>query len=93
MLARWGGEEFIAFMPEANLQEAVALAERLRAAVAQIRVPHAKGETAITASFGVAQKDADHATLDALISAADDYLYQSKQQGRDRVSSALAGST
>jgi len=93
VLARWGGEEFIVFMPETNLPEAVALAERLRAAVAQIRVPHAKGETAITASFGVAQKDADHATLDALISAADDYLYQSKQQGRDRVSSALAGST
>jgi diguanylate cyclase (GGDEF)-like protein len=93
VLARWGGEEFIVFMPETNLQEAVALAERLRAAVAQIRVPHAKGETAITASFGVAQKDADHATLDALISAADDYLYQSKQQGRDRVSSVLAGSS
>jgi diguanylate cyclase (GGDEF)-like protein len=90
VLARWGGEEFIVFMPEANLQEAVALAERLRAAVAQIRVPHAQGETAITASFGVAQKDADHATLDALISAADGYLYQSKQKGRDRVSYAQA---
>ena len=77
-------------MPEATLQEAVALAERLRAAVARIRVPHAQGETAITASFGVAQKDADHATLDALISAADGYLYQSKQKGRDRVSSAQA---
>jgi diguanylate cyclase (GGDEF)-like protein len=90
VLARWGGEEFIVFMPEANLQEAVALAERLRAAVAQIRVPHAQGETAITASFGVAQKDAGHATLDTLISEADGYLYQSKQKGRDRVSYAQA---
>jgi len=91
VLARWGGEEFIVFMPETNLGEAVALAERLRTAIVQIRVRHARGETTVTASFGVAQKDADHATLDALISAADDYLYQSKQQGRDRVSSALAG--
>ena len=91
VLARWGGEEFIVFMPETNLREAVALAQRLRTAIAQIRVPHAQGETAITASFGVAQKDADHTTLDALISAADDYLYRSKQQGRDQVSSALAG--
>lgn len=90
VLARWGGEEFIVFMPETSLKEAVALAERLRAAIAQIRVPHAQGETAITASFGVAQKDADHATLDALISAADGYLYQSKQKGRDRVSYAQA---
>jgi diguanylate cyclase (GGDEF)-like protein len=91
VLARWGGEEFIVFMPETNLREAVALAERLRTAIAQIRIPHATGETMVTASFGVAQKDAAHATLDALISAADAYLYQSKQHGRDKVSSALAG--
>jgi diguanylate cyclase (GGDEF)-like protein len=91
VLARWGGEEFIVFMPETNLREAVALAERLRTAIAQIRIPHAAGETRVTASFGVAQKDAAHATLDALISAADAYLYQSKQHGRDKVSSALAG--
>jgi diguanylate cyclase (GGDEF)-like protein len=90
VLARWGGEEFIVFMPETNLREAVALAERLRTAIAQIRIPHAAGVTTVTASFGVAQKDAAHATLDALISAADDYLYRSKQQGRDRVSAALA---
>jgi diguanylate cyclase (GGDEF)-like protein len=91
VLARWGGEEFIVFLPETNLREAVALAERLRTAIAQIRIPHATGETMVTASFGVAQKDAAHATLDALISAADAYLYQSKQHGRDKVSSALAG--
>ena len=90
VLARWGGEEFIVFMPEANLREAVALAERLRTAIAQIRVRHATGETTVTASFGVVQKDADHATLDALISSADDYLYQSKQKGRDQVSHAQA---
>jgi diguanylate cyclase (GGDEF)-like protein len=93
VLARWGGEEFIVFMPETSLPEAVALAERLRAAIAQIRVPHARGETAITASFGVAQKDAGHVTLDAMISAADKYLYQSKQMGRDRVSYEFASQT
>jgi two-component system, sensor histidine kinase LadS len=90
VLARWGGEEFIVFMPEANLREAVALAKRLRTAIAQIRVRHATGEITVTASFGVVQKDADHATLDALISSADDYLYQSKQKGRDQVSHAQA---
>ncbi len=86
VLARWGGEEFVVFLPETNIQEAVALAERLRAAIAGARIRHATGETAITASFGVAAKEVHHATLDALISLADDYLYQSKQQGRNRVS-------
>jgi diguanylate cyclase (GGDEF)-like protein len=91
VLARWGGEEFVVFMPETRLLDAVALAERLRTAIARIRVPYATGETTVTASFGVAQKDADHATLDALISAADSYLYLSKQKGRDQVSYAQAG--
>ena len=91
VLARWGGEEFVVFLPETNIQEAVALAERLRAAIAGARIRHATGETAITASFGVAAKESHHATLDALISLADDYLYQSKQQGRNRVSYCPVG--
>lgn len=85
ILARWGGEEFIVFLPETSLREATALAERLRAAIAGLRIPHAGGATAVTASFGVAQRAPRHITLDALIAAADESLYQSKQQGRNRV--------
>jgi diguanylate cyclase (GGDEF)-like protein len=91
VLARWGGEEFIVFLPETDLGDAAALAERLRAAIAGMRIPHETGETSLTASFGVAQKGGDHATLDALIAAADNCLYQSKQQGRNRVTSCAAG--
>lgn len=87
VLARWGGEEFIVFLPETSLPEAIVLAERLREAIAALRIPHERGETAVTASFGVAQRDGDHATLDALIAWADDCLYRAKQQGRNRVSS------
>lgn len=85
ILARWGGEEFIVFLPETSKQEAMALAERLRAAIAGMRIPHETGDTAVTASFGIAQLESRHITLDALIAAADECLYQSKQNGRNRV--------
>ncbi|WP_237763380.1 sensor domain-containing diguanylate cyclase [Thiobacillus denitrificans] len=91
ILARWGGEEFIVFLPETSQDEATALAERLRTAIAGMRVPYATGKTAVTASFGVAQKRSGHSTLDALIASADECLYQSKQQGRDRVTASLTG--
>lgn len=91
VLARWGGEEFIVFLPEANLQEATALAERLRAAIAEMRIPHESGDTLVTASFGVAQKGARHGTLDALVASADECLFLSKQLGRNRVTDSLPG--
>jgi diguanylate cyclase (GGDEF)-like protein len=90
VLARWGGEEFIVFLPETSQHEAVALAERLRAAIAGVPVSYETGATTATASVGVAQRDEDHhPTLDALIASADECLYQAKQQGRDRVASPL----
>jgi len=85
VLARWGGEEFIVFMPETSLHEAITLAERLRAATAQLRVAGEAGAITVTASVGVAQRDERHPTLDALIASADECLYQAKQQGRNRV--------
>jgi diguanylate cyclase (GGDEF)-like protein len=89
VLARWGGEEFIVFLPETAQHEATALAERLRAAISHMRVPLETGATAVTASFGIAQKEERHLTLDALIAAADECLYQSKLQGRNRVTASL----
>jgi diguanylate cyclase (GGDEF)-like protein len=85
VLARWGGEEFIVFLPETGEHDATALAERLRAEFAETRIAREGGTTAVTASFGIAQKADCHLTLDALIAAADECLYQSKQQGRNRV--------
>jgi two-component system, sensor histidine kinase LadS len=85
VLARWGGEEFIVLLPETEVREAAALAERLRAAIAAMRIPHEGGATTVTASFGVAQLDDRTGTLDALIARADECLYHSKQEGRNRV--------
>jgi len=91
VLARWGGEEFIVFLPETGQEAAVALAERLRTEFADTPIPHEAGASVVSASFGIAQKADHHLTLDALIAAADECLYRSKQDGRNRVTCVAAG--
>ncbi len=90
VLARWGGEEFIVLMPETGLQDALVMAERLREAIAGMHIPHEAGASVVTASFGVALAGDRHLTLDALIASADECLYQSKLQGRNRVTGCSA---
>lgn len=85
VLARWGGEEFILLLPETDLKQAVILAERLRQAIAGVRFEHDGNEFSVTASLGVAQRQTDHLSLDALISSADRCLYHAKESGRNRV--------
>jgi len=86
VLARWGGEEFILLLPETNLQEAAELAERLRVAIAGLRLICDGAEISATASFGVAQREKHQRSMDVLISLADDHLYRAKDLGRNRVS-------
>jgi diguanylate cyclase (GGDEF)-like protein len=88
VIARWGGEEFILLLPETDLPEAAGLAERLRSAIASTRLNCDGAEIDMTASFGVAQRGPNQRSLDALISVADNYLYQAKDLGRNRVSHA-----
>lgn len=88
--ARWGGEEFILFLPETSRAAAVALAERLRAAISEMRIEHADAVITFTASFGVAQKTGEYFSVDELISVADKCLYQAKNGGKNRVSDTFA---
>ena len=90
VLARWGGEEFLLFLPETDLDAAIAIAERLRLAVAGVQLSCHSEMISFTASFGVAQRTAHEMSMDELISAADEYLYRSKREGRNRVSHAQA---
>jgi len=90
VLARWGGEEFILLLPETDLDAAIALAERLRTLISGMRLSYQGKEIRFTASFGVVQRTAQCLSMDEIISAADDRLYQSKREGRNRVSHALA---
>ena len=83
-VARYGGEEFAMLLPFTHQQAALALAERTRVAI-----ENAKWELrAVTASFGVATLNADTPTTAALVKRADDALYHSKENGRNRVTHA-----
>ena len=85
---RVGGEEFVCVMPETGEEEALACAERMRQAVAAIRLDTPGGAVACTISLGVAALDPAHADFGALLAAADAALYRAKAGGRDRVALA-----
>ena len=85
VVGRYGGEEFVIFLPETGLDEALVVAERLRSAVAALSFDDYAG-LEVRSSFGVAEANAvSAADADPLVSAADDALYRAKRAGRDRV--------
>ncbi len=84
MVARWGGEEFLFMLPDANLQNAFTIADKIRRKVESVEIPVSGGSVNITLSFGIAEltrKD----SIDHTISIADQRLYIAKKQGRNRV--------
>jgi diguanylate cyclase (GGDEF)-like protein len=84
--ARAGGEEFCMLLPDTDLDGALAVAEKLRAAIAHVEVPGVA--TRITGSFGVASLPLHAIDAPTLLRKADRALYVAKQQGRDRVEAA-----
>ena len=80
-LVRWGGEEFVLVCLHHEQAKALALAERLRAAL--VGYPHWPRGLKITASFGVAERRGD--PLESVLKRADEALYRAKKQGRNRV--------
>ncbi len=89
VVGRTGGEEFVIVAPETTLGEAMRVAERVRAAVADVRVPTAQGDVQVTVSCGVASyRELGAADPDALLAAADAALYRAKALGRDRAEAA-----
>lgn len=88
LAARYGGEEFAVILPETEAQGAAALAERIRASIEQLAIPHRSSQIAdhVTASLGVVTLVP--ATLPAAgdaIQLADALLYQAKANGRNQV--------
>lgn len=88
VVARYGGDEFIALLPNAAKEAAVVYAERLRAIVE--RYPFKYGP--VTASFGVACFPDDTESAGELIRRADHALYEAKRQGRNVVALPSGGS-
>lgn len=88
VLARIGGEEFLVILPGAQLEQAAALAERLRAAVQAVPMDDLASGLGATISIGVAQVAEADRGPEALLARADAALYQAKAEGRNRVVAA-----
>jgi diguanylate cyclase (GGDEF)-like protein len=85
ILARFGGEEFVALLPNTPLEVARSSAERLRETVAHNVIHHAGSAIRITVSIGISSfREADH-DFEAVVIRADDAMYLAKQLGRNRV--------
>ncbi len=88
VFARWGGEEFVAALPDRDIEQAREIAEKLRATFEaqdfahNWRIGHA---IPFTVSIGVATRKPNEKDLEAIMKRADEALYQAKEKGRNRV--------
>jgi diguanylate cyclase (GGDEF)-like protein len=88
LVARYGGEEFALLLTDTTGEEALRLAERVRAGIEALAIPYDKETTLrVTASCGVASiTPSGDETISTLIARADHALYAAKYEGRNRVS-------
>lgn len=94
LAARYGGEEFALILPDTDLNGAEAVAQRLRASVEELRLPHPASSVGPTVTISAGVASIIPATVGVaadLIAAADRALYQAKQTGRNRVHLASDG--
>ena len=84
---RYGGEEFMLILPEADVNSLLAIGEKIRLAVATspVGLGAVGGSLAITLSVGIAAFHADVDSADSLIARSDRMLYRAKENGRNRV--------
>lgn len=88
LMVRFGGEEFCVMLPDASLEGALSLAERIRALVADTPLPVQGKSIHITVSFGVdCIRPGEPGTVNMLLERADAALIRAKQTGRNRVAS------
>jgi diguanylate cyclase (GGDEF)-like protein len=95
-VARYGGDEFVAILPDADANLAMAVGERIRESIEATGLPGARGEV-VTVSAGataIRGETAFELTAEDLVAAADHALYEAKSSGRNRVNyddAALCG--
>ena len=85
VLARFGGDEFVALLPEATAERAMEVAERIRKAVASTPLEFEGKEVTTSVSIGLASYPDAGRSIDAIQGRADRAMYTAKQQGRNQV--------
>lgn len=85
MVVRYGGEEFLIILMDAGAEEAVRIAEKIRAKVEETKIPLPGTVLQKTISIGVSEFPADSDTFWQVVKFADVALYEAKAQGRNRV--------
>ena len=85
-MARFGGEEFVALLPETTLEDAIMIAGRLRKNIESNPISIGNDiKISFTVSIGVSRLNSENINLHALIKEADVALYRAKQNGRNQV--------
>ncbi len=85
---RFGGEEFVVFAPETNVEGAVVLANRIREAFFAATGATLAGRQTVSVGVVGVSEDADDVDAHSLLHRADELLYEAKHKGRDQVRSA-----
>ncbi len=87
VVGRLGGEEFVVLLPQANLENAALVAERIRKQVSSEPIWGSHDKMfKMTVSIGLAQLGHELSNIDSIVKAADTALYEAKNSGRNRVS-------
>ena len=84
-VGRYGGEEIVVILPETKLEHAEMIGNKLRIALESEKIALTDQEITVTASVGLSQLDENTRDLEEMFSQADQALYLSKEQGRNRV--------
>lgn len=91
LVCRTGGDEFTVLCPDTELEQALVVAERLRAGLEAAPAETGGPRLILTVSVGVCMRTPDMDSIEALIKGADEGLYLAKQRGRNRVVAAHPG--
>ncbi|MCH4561783.1 GGDEF domain-containing protein [Halomonas sp. EGI 63088] len=91
IIGRYGGEEFVIALPQANLHTATSIAERLRERVASLSLPMVPERNPLSVTVGISRVEPGETRLDPALLRADQALYDGKARGRNCVMVARHG--
>lgn len=93
LVARFGGEEMVALLPETSEEAALQIAERVGASLSRNPISFGEKDVTVTVSSGIAEWRGREESLQSLLTRADDALYRAKREGRNRAILSSSEST